>query len=267
MSNHPVNPQSLSPTEQQLQQGFNAWHRARASTDLLPRLYAAAMGDAYPDEVAAFSSCDWAVLGEMVTRLRMRPGQVLLDLGCGTGGVGLWLARALNLRLLGIDISDAAIELAAARRSLFVAPDRAEFRVGTLQASGMRDSVADGVVCMDAVGFAPDRAAALCEIYRILRPGARAVLTRAGRIGVDLVGPAESAGFEVEHVQERPDEPELWRRLYGLWVAHEADLRRELGDAQAETMLGEGARMLPRLDGRRAVIVTLRRPDPLQPSR
>lgn len=267
MSDQSVSPQLLSAAEQQLQQGFNAWHTARASTDLLPRLYAEAMGDAYPDEVGAFSSCDWTVLGAMVTRLRMRPCQVLIDLGCGTGGVGLWLARALNLRLVGIDISDTAIELAAARRAAFVARDRAEFRVGTLQASGLGDRIAHGVVCVDALSFAPDRAAALQEIRRILRPGARAVLTRAGRLGADLVRQAASAGFEVEHVQERPEEPELWRRLYRLWVAHEAHLRRELGNPQAETMLGEGARMLPRLDGRRAVIVTLRRPDALQPSR
>ena len=69
--------------------------------------------------------------------------------------------------------------------------------------------------CMDAVGFAPDPAAALCEIYRILRPGARAVLTRAGRLGFDLVNRAVSPGFEVEHMQERLEEPELWRRPAG----------------------------------------------------
>ncbi|WP_406278632.1 hypothetical protein OHT93_37580 [Streptomyces sp. NBC_00191] len=56
---------------------------------------------------------------------------------------------------------------------------------------------------------------------------------------------AAGAGFEVEHVQERPEEPQLWGRLYGLWVAHEADLRRELGDAQAEMMLGEGPGCCP----------------------
>lgn len=258
--------QPLSPTEQELQRGFNAFHTARASSaDLVAKLYAEAMGDAYPAEVAPSSSCDWTVLGTMVTRLRMRPGQVLVDMGCGTGGVGLWLSRALALRLIGVDISSTAIELAAARRPAFLPRDRAAFRVGTLEASGLDDGTAQGVVCVDALGFAAERPAALREIHRILHPGTRAVLTRGLRIdtGTAWMEQAESAGFEVEHIDERPGEPEMWRRLYRLWIAHEPDLRRVLGDAQAENMLCEATRMIPRLDARRAVVLTLRRPGPL----
>ncbi|MEV7930439.1 hypothetical protein [Kitasatospora sp. NPDC088779] len=52
----------------------------------------------------------------------------------------------------------------------------------------------------------------------------------------------------------------MWARLYQLWQDHEAELRRELGDAPAGSMLAEAARTLPTLDGRRAVALTLRRP-------
>ncbi|WP_267246447.1 hypothetical protein [Streptomyces sp. PR69] len=51
----------------------------------------------------------------------------------------------------------------------------------------------------------------------------------------------------------------MWRRLYALWIRHEADLRRQLGEDQAQNMLREARRMLPRLDGRRVLAVTLRR--------
>jgi ubiquinone/menaquinone biosynthesis C-methylase UbiE len=257
---------ALSPAEQKLQKGFDAWHSARASTDLVSRLYAEAMRDAHPAEVGAFSSCDWTTLGSMVSRLRLRPGQVLVDIGCGTGGVGLWLSRALAVHLIGIDISATAITAAAARRPHFLTPDQAAFRVGTLQASGLANGTADGLVCVDALGFAPDRAAALREIHRILTPGARAVLTRALPRTCDPAKEATAAGFDIEHIDERPAEPELWRRLYGLWNTHESDLRRELGDHQAQTMLDEAARMLPRLDERRAVVLTLRRGAPSCPA-
>lgn len=253
---------ALSPVEQELQKHFNAFHAARATSDLVSRLYGAAMGDAYPAEVAASSSCDWTVLGTMVTRLCLRPGQTLVDVGCGTGGVGLWLSRAIAVRLVGVDISSTAIALAAARRSHFVPPEWAEFRVGTLEETGLPDGHAHGVVCVDAMSNA-DREAALREIHRILTPGARAVLTRAVRgASPTWREQAASAGFEVEHVDECPGEPEMWHRLYGLWIAHEADLRRDLGDVQAENMLREANRMLPRLDGRRALVLTLRRPGP-----
>ncbi|MFD6286348.1 hypothetical protein [Streptomyces sp. NPDC060205] len=80
---------------------YDAFHGARARSDLTARLYAAAMGEDYPAEVAASSSCDWPLLGLMTARLRMSQGQLLVDAGCGTGGVGLWLARALAVRLDG----------------------------------------------------------------------------------------------------------------------------------------------------------------------
>lgn len=261
---------ALSPMEQDFQRRFNAFHaaRARAPMDLVSQLYAEAMGDAYPPEVAPYSSCDWSVLGTMVGRLRLRPGQLLVDLGCGTGGVGLWLSRALSVHLIGIDISSTAVQLASARSAAFGPSERASFRVATLAATDLPSGRAHGVICMDAFGIVPDRAAAFHELRRILRPGARAILTRATRCdaGSGWTETIESAGLDIEHVDERPGEPEMWYRLYGLWIAHEAGLRRDLGDAEAESMLHETARRLPTLASRRAVVLTLRRPVDKSPS-
>jgi hypothetical protein len=52
----------------------------------------------------------------------------------------------------------------------------------------------------------------------------------------------------------------MWARLYRLWISNADDLRRELGDIPAGRMLVEAHRMLPVLSGRRAVLLTLRRP-------
>ncbi|QIB49543.1 class I SAM-dependent methyltransferase [Streptomyces aureoverticillatus] len=252
-------------TEQEfaeLQAGFDAFHTARARTSLVADLYAEAAGDLYPVEVAPNSSCDWPLLGAMVARLRLAPGQLLADVGCGTGGVGLWLARALAVRLVGVDISPVAVQLAITRSPAFVTDGQAAFRTGTLASTGLADQHVHGVVCVDALSCAPDRAAALHEMYRILAPGGRAIITRAARRDAHtlLTRHEEAAGFTVEHIVERAGEPAVWARLYRLWIAREADLRRELGDVQAERMLAEASRVLPRLAGRRAVVLTLRRP-------
>jgi hypothetical protein len=61
-------------------------------------------------------------------------------------------------------------------------------------------------------------------------------------------------------VDERPAEPGMWERLYRLWIAHSDELRSELGEIQAQNMLREAHRVLPTLPGRRAVLLTLRRP-------
>ncbi|MBA9006309.1 class I SAM-dependent methyltransferase [Thermomonospora cellulosilytica] len=253
---------ALSPHEQKLQSAYNAFYAARASSDLPSRIYAEALGDAYPVEVAAAGACDWNLLGTLVSRLRLRPGQVLVDLGCGTGGVGLWLARALAVELVGVDLSSTAVELAQARRSRFVPPERARFQVGTVRSTGLPDRCADGVVFVDVPGGGADWTAALGEIHRILTPGGRAVLTRSVRRDSGPVWrrQAEAAGFEIEHVDERPDEPEIWRGLYRLWLARETDLRRELGDAQTDSLLHEANHVLPLLDAYHAFVATLRRP-------
>ncbi|MFI1768987.1 class I SAM-dependent methyltransferase [Streptomyces sp. NPDC020800] len=259
MTLHPVTP--AGPRPEQLAVQYDALHAARARTPLVARLYAEAMGEDYPLEINAFSSCDWPLLGLMTARLRMRPGQLLVDAGCGNGGVGLWLARALAVRLEGFDISPVAVAQATARRTEFVPAGHAAFRVARLEASGLRDGCALGVVCVDALGGAADRVVALRELGRVLAPGGRLLLTRALRPGVQpkWEEQAHAAGLILEYVDERPAEPAMWERLYRLWIGHADALRRELGDGPAQNMLIEAHQMLPLLSGRRAVLLTLRR--------
>ncbi|MGW1527937.1 class I SAM-dependent methyltransferase [Streptomyces sp. NPDC002159] len=253
---------ATASTTEQLAAQFDAFHTARARTPLVARLYAAAMGDGYPDEVAPFSSCDWPLLGLLASRLRMRPGQLLVDAGCGTGGIGLWLARAQATSLYGLDISSVAIQQAIVHSRRFLPAGRAAFRVASLTDTALSDGCAHGVVCVDALGRTTSRDDAVRELGRILAPGARLALTRSLRRDAELrwEDQAHAAGLIVEHVDERPDEPAIWERLYQLWIAHAEELRQDLGETQARNMLEEAHRMLPTLLGRRAVLLTLRRP-------
>ncbi|MGV9913372.1 class I SAM-dependent methyltransferase [Streptomyces tendae] len=255
---------SLSSADQAYAEVYDQMHAARASTTIVSELYAEAMGDAYPVELNASSSVDWQLLGAMVGALRMRPGERLVDLGCGTGGVSLWLARALAVSVTGVDISATAVHLASAHvRQLSLPPGRARFVVGSRLASGLPDQWADGLVCVDALGRGIDRRPALQEIRRLLKPGARAVVT-ASRSRLAPSPPwsehAEATGLMLEAEQERPHEPQMWNRLYDLWIAHEKELREQLGDAQAESMLTEARISAPMLKDRIALVVTLRRP-------
>lgn len=246
---------------------FDQWHTARAGSPLIARLYAEAMGEGYPHEIAAHSSLDWPLLGLLIARLQMTPGQLLVDAGCGTGGIGLWLARALSARLVGIDVAPSAVQHATARTTSFVPAARAAFRVAQLEDSGLPDGCAHAVVCVDALSFATDRTAALRELGRVLAPGGRLALTRAVRRDAhpDFEAHAQAAGLVLEHVDERPHEPATWERVFRLWIQHADALTRELGEAEAQNMLATAHRRLPSLPGRRAVLLTLARP-PAGPS-
>ena len=158
-----------------------------------------------------------------------RPGDLLVDLGCGRGGPGLWLARETRAHLVGLDFSPKGIALALRTAERFALPTPAQFRVASFDATGLPDASADGVVSVDALPFAPDRDAALRELRRVLRPGARAVFT-ARQTGVEdqPSGPSGTsewpdrvagAGLELDHDEPRPDVPGFWLRLYRLWGA------------------------------------------------
>jgi SAM-dependent methyltransferase len=181
-----------------------------------------------PPEVGPSNMVPLAGLQEIAAILALPPAGVLVDLACGRGGPGMWIARQVGARLIGIDFSAEAIDQATARRELFGLADSASFQVGSLEDSGLPDRVADAIVCVDAFQFAADGVAAATEVRRLLRPGGRVVLTSwepvdrddeaiGARIRVvDLAGSLAAAGFTDVISEERPE----WHAVaLGMWLA------------------------------------------------
>ena len=166
-----------------------------------------------PPHLLSTSVLPWEGIAEAVTALRLAGGATLVDLACGRGGYGLEIAGRAGARLVGVDFSAEAVRLATehARRLGAVA----EFRVGDLAATGLAAGAANGVLCVDAIQFAPEPQAAYQEIRRILAPGGRAALTcweprepgderlPARLRYVDLAAGLTAAGFGDVEVRER----------------------------------------------------------------
>lgn len=100
-------------------------------------------------------------------RLGPAPGLDWVEVGCGTGALSEAILRRANpARLTAVEPSTAF--LAIARET--VSDPRASFLAGDAQALPLPDASADIVVSGLVLNFVPDRALALAEMRRLLRP-------------------------------------------------------------------------------------------------
>jgi SAM-dependent methyltransferase len=226
-----------------------------------------------PPEVEPFSFVSTDLLTFVADALAVAPGAHLVDLGCGRGGPGLWLARHTGAHLTGIDWAPAAVEQATARAPLFARADHATFHVADLTATGLPDATADAVVSLDALHFAPDPHAAAAEVTRLLRPASRFVLTGWQPVTTDDPRlaprhrhdwPAVLAGAGLHHitVHTRPAWTTLNRRLFDLALA-----AGDPGDDESLANLQAEARAaLPLFDLTTRVAITAAAPTLRPPS-
>ncbi|WP_063758685.1 class I SAM-dependent methyltransferase [Kibdelosporangium aridum] len=104
-----------------------------------------------------------------------RPGQRVVDVGCGTGNAALLAAQRPGVRVTGVDPARRLLELGRAKA---VAEGRdVTFVSGHAGSMPLPDGCADVVLSVFAVIFAPDAAASAAELARITAPDGKIVLT------------------------------------------------------------------------------------------
>jgi arsenite methyltransferase len=119
----------------------------------------------------------------------MRPGESVLDLGCGAGFDAFVAAQLVGPggRVVGVDLSPEM--LAVARAALAEAGfPQVEFRKASIETLPLPDASFDVALSNGVLNLVPDKPAALGEIFRVLRPGGRLQACDIGLVG-DRVPP------------------------------------------------------------------------------
>jgi ubiquinone/menaquinone biosynthesis C-methylase UbiE len=146
--------------------------------------------------------------------LAARPGERVLDVGCGPGFYCLELAAEVGPQgsIVGLDGSEAMIELARRRCGELA---NVELREADATALPVADGDFDAALCVQVLEYLAEPGAGLAELHRALRPG--------GRV---LVWDIDWATLSLQ-----ADDSGVTERVLRAWDEHLADpsLPRSLG--------------------------------------
>ena len=79
--------------------------------------------------VETLAQAQEAKLAHIAAKLALAPGQEVLDIGCGWGGMAIYLARKMDLRVTGITLSEEQVGLARNRAEQAGVSDRVNFEL------------------------------------------------------------------------------------------------------------------------------------------
>lgn len=133
---------------------------------------------AYPDidveQLPASAVDSFAGTGNPFSLGEVKPGETVVDIGCGAGFDTLQAARQVGPsgRVIAVDMTEAMLaktRMAAERLGL----KNVDTRLGYAEDLPVPDGTADVVISNGVINLTPDKISVMKEVWRVLKPGGR----------------------------------------------------------------------------------------------
>jgi SAM-dependent methyltransferase len=204
-----------------------------SSGGLSERLRAALRGDGIdPDQptLAALAPYDQfhgrglEATEEVAAALSPVTGDHVLDIGSGIGGPARFVAERYGCRVTGIDLTPEFCVLARHLTAQLGLDDRVDFEAGSALAMPFADRSFDAAYSMNVSMNVADKPGFYGEIARVLKPGARLVLSELARgPGPELDYPTPWAASAETSFLATPDETRADLEAAGFVIVELAD--------------------------------------------
>src|SRR6202012_5759949 len=144
------------------------------------------------------------VRDEVLDRARLTPGQTLLDVGTGDGLIAFGALERLGASGRGVfsDISQDLLEHYPAAGRAEGVLDRSRFVPAPAdRLAAVADASVDAVTTRSVLIYVKDKARAMREFFRVLRPGGRASLFEPINVLMAAADPDLFLGYDVTPVK------------------------------------------------------------------
>ncbi len=113
----------------------------------------------------------------LADKTQMKPGDHVLDVCAGLCGPARWYVTERGVDVTGIDISPNRVDGAKELNALVGMQDQIHPILGSAMDMPFDDNKFDAAVSQESFLHIPDKAKALSEVFRVLRPGGRFAFT------------------------------------------------------------------------------------------
>ena len=196
-------------------------------------------------------------IDRLTDRCGLNEDSHILDVGCGTGGNSVYLAKKYGCRVTGVDISELMVEQAKKRAAEEGLETLLSFSVGDAYSLDFPDETFDLVITLFVSQFL-EPARAFPEFKRVLRRGGHLAINemyRESNIPPEHVEAADFAEDSFRDLTELPFRirtPEAWREGFdeaGFVDVSIETVNEQIGTRRGIQMIGEfgGWRKLSRI--------------------